>query len=167
MKDEFSVKNSRCQKKLNKINRLDSESKTKYRILKKFFGHIGEGCTIKPNFYCDLGCNIHMGDNVLINFGVVILDSEKVWIGNNVLIGPNTVIAAAGHPLDYKERRTKYANKKVVIEDDVWIGANVTILPGVTIHKRAVIGGGAVVTHDVAENAIVAGVPAKLLRKLD
>lgn len=167
MKDDFDVMNARCQKILKKINGMEGKSNAKQKILKKFFGSIGENCNIKPNFYCDLGFNIHMGNHVLTNYGVSILDCDEVIIGNNVMIGPNTVLAAADHPLNYLERRTKYLKGKIVIEDDVWIGANVTILPGVTIHKRAIVGAGAVVTKDVEENTIVAGVPAKLLKRLD
>jgi len=95
----------------------------------------------------------------------------KITIGNNVLIGPNVVISSASHNVDYRIRNRDndmdITGAPVVIEDNVWIGANVTVMPGVTIGRHSVVGAGSVVTRDVPPDTIVAGVPAKVVRKLD
>ena len=95
------------------------------------------------------------------------LDCAEIIIGDRVLIGPNVGIFTAAHPLDveYRKQGLEYA-LPIIIEDDVWIGGNTTINPGVTIHKGAVIGSGSVITKDVAEYAIAVGNPAKIIRRL-
>lgn len=91
-----------------------------------------------------------------------------VHIGDYCMIGPNTLITTVNHPLTPKERRMKMAQgKPVTIGNDVWIGGNCTILPGVTIGNNVVVAAGAVVSHDIPDNSLVAGVPAKIIKKLD
>ena len=144
----------------------DEEGKVK--LLKENLGAFGEYSSILQPFYCDVGSNIFIGENVYINYNCTILDGVKVSIGNNVLIAPNVSITATTHPIDPDERRRDKINKAnvsikkpVVIEDDVWIGMNAVILPGVTIRKGTIVGAGAVVTKSTGEYEIVAGVPAK------
>ena len=123
---------------------------------------------IEKTFSCDNGKNIHIGDNFTGNFNLTILDVREVYIGDNVMIGPNTLITTVGHPLSPKGRRTQLAiAEPVTIKNDVWIGGNVTILPGVTIGENVVIGAGAVVTKDILDNSLALGVPAKVVRKLE
>jgi len=137
-------------------------------ILKELFGALGEHPTVYPGFHCDDGRNIFAGDALLVNFNVCILDRAPVRMGNNVMIGPGTLITTVGHPLSPKGRRAHLSQAKpVTIGDDVWIGGNVTVLPGVTIGSNAVIAAGAVVTHDVPPNSLWGGVPAKKLRDLE
>ena len=89
-------------------------------------------------------------------------------IGNNVLIGPGVVISSVGHPISTKGRRAHLARTNpVVIGDDVWIGANATIIPGVTIGNNVIIAAGAVVTEDVPDNCMVAGVPARFVKEIE
>lgn len=122
---------------------------------------------IQPNFNCDYGKNIHVGEDFLTNYNVTILDIAPVHIGDYVMIGPNTLISTVGHPLSPKGRREKKANSlPVTIGNDVWIGGNCTILPGVTIGNNVVIAAGAVVTKDAPDNCVVAGVPAKVVKDL-
>lgn len=122
---------------------------------------------IEPNFYCDYGFNISLGKNFYANHNLVILDANKVEFGDNVFIGPNCGFYTAGHPLDYVSRNKglEYA-KPIKIGNNVWIGGNVCVLPGVTIGDNVVIGAGSVVTKDIPANCLVAGNPGKIIKKL-
>ncbi len=149
-----------CERKLLKINRLSFRSKKRDKLFKSLFGKYGSNNVIKSNFQCNFGFNIFIGNACYINHNVTILDSYEVIIGNNVFIGPNVVISPVTHNKIASKRRDLII-KKVVIEDDVWIGAGAIILPGVTIHRGAIIGAGAVVLDNVESNVISVGVPAK------
>lgn len=150
----------------NKINPADYNKQV--QLLKKMFGSTKENIYIQPNFFCDNGKNIHVGEDFLTNYNVTILDIMPVHIGDYCMIGPNTLITTVNHPLTPKERRMKMAQgKPVTIGNDVWIGGNCTILPGVTIGNNVVVAAGAVVSRDVPDNSLVAGVPAKIIKKLD
>lgn len=137
----------------------------KKEIITDFFGKIGQNFTINPPFHCDYGYNIEIGDNFFANMNLVILDGAKVSIGSNVFIAPSVGIYTAGHPLDPEQRNKglEYAYP-VVIGDNVWIGAQVAILPGVTIGDNAVIGAGSVVTKSIPANALAVGNPCKVIR---
>ena len=120
---------------------------------------------VLPVFNCDNGKNIHVGDYFLANYNVTILDIREVTIGNNVMIAPNTLITTVNHPLNPMGRRKHLCiAKPVKIGNDVWIGANVVILPGVTIGNNVVIAAGAVVTKDIPDNVLVGGIPAKIIK---
>ena len=153
-----------CQK-LNAIDVTDYEAREK--IIRELFGGVGENPVVLPVFNCDNGKNIFVGDNFLANYNVTILDIREVRIGNNVMIAPNTLITTVNHPLSPAGRRKHLGiATPVTIGNDVWIGANVTILPGVTIGNNVVIAAGAVVTKDVPDNSLIGGVPAKLIKTL-
>ena len=129
---------------------------------------VSDDFRVFPPFTTDFGKNIHLGKNVFINAGCKFQDQGGIYIGDNVLIGHNVVLATLNHDENPK-KRGNLIPKKISIDDDVWIGSNATILPGVTIGQGAIIAAGAVVTKNVKENTIVAGVPAKYIRdiKLD
>ncbi len=149
----------------NSISPEDGDRK--YQFLKKVLGNVGAGCVIHSPFLFDIGRNIHLGENVFINYNCVILDMTEVYIGNNVMIGPNVTISTASHSLSKMSRRRKEGHAmSIEIGDDVWIGCNVSILPGVKIGKGAVIGAGSVVTSDIPENVLAVGVPAKSIKQL-
>lgn len=148
------------------VDPLDVEGRR--AAVEALFGSTGEGVTIEQGFNCDHGHNIHVGDDVLMNFNCTVLDIAEVRIGSHVMLGPGTTISTVNHPLSPAGRRRHGAQATpVTIGDDVWTGANVTILPGVTIGDNVVIAAGAVVTKDVPSNSLVAGVPARILRELD
>jgi maltose O-acetyltransferase len=119
---------------------------------------------LEPTFFCDYGYNIHLGNKFYANHNLVILDGCRVDIGDNVMFGPNVMISTATHPLDPVERRTVEYSLPVRIGDDVWIGGNVAILPGVTIGDRTVIGAGSVVTRDIPSDVLAVGNPCRVLR---
>lgn len=154
-----------CEK-YNAIDPLNTVAQ--YEVLKDNLGSVGEKVWIAKTFNCDNGKNIHIGSNFTGNYNLTILDIKEVFIGDNVMIGPNTLITTVGHPLKPMGRRKHIGIAKPVrIGNDVWIGGNVTILPGITIGNNVVVAAGAVVIKDVPDNTLVGGVPAKVIRKLE
>ncbi|MGA1805300.1 sugar O-acetyltransferase [Rhizobium sp. HT1-10] len=144
-----------------------SQIEKRRNILRSLIGRTGKSFIIEAPFHCDYGYNISLGENFYANVNLVILDCAKVTIGDSVFVAPNVHVCCAGHPLDV-ERRNKgleYAYP-VVIEDDVWIGAGAQILPGVTVGKGSVIAAGAIVIRDVPPMTLVAGNPARIIRKI-
>lgn len=150
--------------KLNTMDRSDFEGLQS--VVKKLLGK-SENAWINPPFYCDYGFNIEVGKNLFINYNCTILDVAKVKIGNNVLIGPNVSIYTAGHPIHADTRKTGYEyGAPITIGDNVWIGGNSIILPDVTVGSNSVIAAGSVVTKDVPEWTVVAGNPARVIKKI-
>lgn len=149
-----------------RYNAALGESPTMRRaLLNELLGSVGEGAVIRPPFHCDYGYNIHVGNDVFLNFNCVILDVVEVRIGNGAQIGPAVQIYAADHPRDAQERRSGLEfGRPVVIGENVWIGGGAIILPGVTIGDNAVVGAGSVITRDVAAGAAVMGNPARARR---
>lgn len=149
-------------------NILPAHYKEQVKVIKKLFGSTGKNVYVQPNFNCDYGKNIHVGEEFLTNYNVTILDIAPVRIGDYCMIGPNTLITTVNHPLTPKGRRERLAQgKPVTIGNDVWIGGNCTILPGVTIGNNVIVAAGAVVTKDVPDNCVVAGVPARKIKELE
>lgn len=155
-KEQIFLFNSLSPNQIEKRNELIKNLLGK---TKKFF--------IEPPFRCDYGYNIELGDNFYSNYNLIILDCAKVTIGDNVLIGPNVGIYTAGHPLDYEIRNQEYEYAfPIRIGNNVWIGGNVVINPGISIGDNAVIGAGSVVTKDIPSNVIAVGNPCKVLREI-
>lgn len=153
-------------RKYNEINDLDYEAQ--YAQLKMMLGSVGEKVWIAKTFNCDNGKKIHIGNNFTGNYNLTILDIREVYIGDNVMIGPNTLITTVGHPLTPMGRRQHLGiAKPVTIGNDVWIGGNVTILPGITIGNNVVVAAGAVVTKDIPDNTLVGGVPARKIKDIE
>lgn len=126
---------------------------------------IPDTTTVYPPFYTNYGKNITLGKNVFINHACSILDLGKVTIEDEVMIAPRVNITSENHPVSVADRKTLVSGE-VVIKKNAWIGAGVSILPGVTIGENAVVAAGAVVTKDVPANSVVAGVPAKVVKQL-
>lgn len=155
-------------RELRKLQDLDASEAEQEKLIRKYFGSVGRDVSLCPGFMCDNGKNIHVGNQFLANYNVTILDIMPVHIGDYVMIGPNTLITTVNHPLSPKERRKHLGiGKPVFIGNDVWIGGNCTILPGVTIGNNVVVAAGAVVTKDVPDNCVVGGVPAKIIKALE
>lgn len=157
----------KAKKLCNQYNNLDVEDIEKgNKIIKQLFSKTGKNFMIMPNFYCDYGFNIEIGENFYSNHNLVILDANKVTFGNNVKIGPNCGFYTSGHPMDKETRRTVEFAKPIKIGNDVWIGGNVCVMPGVTIGDNAVIGAGSVVTKDIPSNVVAVGNPCKVIKEI-
>ena len=156
----------RLTQQLNTMDRGDFDGIR--AVLRQLFGRCDE-LLINPPFYCDYGKNIEIGDGFFANYNCTILDSAKVTIGNNVLLGPNVCISTSGHAIHPAFRRNTYVctfAKPVTIGDQCWIGANSVICPGVTIGSNVVIGAGSVVTKDIPDWSIAGGNPCTVIRPI-
>lgn len=166
---EIAVMKENATRLCKKFNGIDTAHlEEQQEVIKELFGSIRNKVYIQPPFNCDVGKNIHVGEDFLCNYNVTILDVDKVTIGDFCMIGPNSTIVTVNHPMDAKGRREKLSiTKPVVIGNDVWIGANCVILPGVSVGNNVIISAGAVVTKDIPDNCVVGGVPAKLIKELE
>ena len=153
-----------CQKYNNSIYD-DFESKNK--IIKNLFKKTGKNFIIEPSFYCDYGYNIEIGENFYSNHNLVILDPAEVTFGDNVFIGPNCGFYTAQHPIDIETRNKglEYAYP-IKVGNNVWIGGNVAVLPGVTIGDNCTIGAGSIVVKDIPANSVAVGNPCKVTKVL-
>ena len=150
---------------LNNLSPLQKQERE--RRIREIVGEIGEGFDILSPFFCDFGENIHIGRNFYANHNLSILDGGRVTIGDSVFIAPNVVLTTAGHAIDPEQRdRGLEIALPITIGSHVWLGANVTVLPGVTIGDNVVIGAGSVVTKDIPDNVIAVGNPCRVLRAI-
>lgn len=156
------------RKKVYKYNNLDPDDIAEQdRLIKEILGKTGEHIKIEAPFHCDYGYNIEVGENFFANYNLTVLDVGKVKIGKNAQIAPNVSIYTAGHPIHPDSRNSGYEyGIAITIGDNVWIGGNVCILPGVNIGNNVVIGAGSVVTKDLPDNVIAAGNPCRIVRDI-
>lgn len=146
-----------------------SQQKERTELLKKMFAEVGEDCYIEPPLHTNWGGrHVHMGDGVYANFNLTLVDDTHIYIGNNVMMGPNVVIDSATHPIrpDIRKKQAQY-NLPVYIGNNVWIGAGSIILPGVHIGDNSVIGAGSVVSKDIPANVVAVGTPCRVLREIN
>ena len=145
-----------------------SESQKREQILKKLLAEMGENCYIEPPLHANWGKYTHFGSNVYANFNLTLVDDTDIFVGDNVMFGPNVVNATAGHPVDppLREKVAQF-NIPVRIGRNVWIGAGAIVLPGVTIGDNAVVGAGSVVTKDIPPNVVAVGNPCRVLREIN
>lgn len=145
-----------------------SESQKREQILKKLLAEIGENCYIEPPLHANWGKYTHLGSNVYANFNLTLVDDTDIFVGDNVMIGPNVVIATAGHPVNPALRlQAAQFNISVHIGNNVWIGAGAIVLPGVHIGDNSVIGAGSIVTKDIPANVVAVGNPCRVLREIN
>jgi len=157
----------RARRLFREYNSTEEEPGRRGEILSELFGSIAGDVFIEPSFKCDYGYNIHVGDNFYANFDLIILDVCEVSIGKNCFIAPRVSILTATHPVDAQQRISgaEYG-APITIGDNVWIGAGAIINPGITLGDNVVVASGAVVTKSFGSDLVLAGVPAKPIRKL-
>ena len=159
------------QKKTRKIlRRLNTRDPSDFdgigKVVEELLGK-SHKAFINPPFYCDYGFHIEVGENFFANYNCTIIDVAKVKIGDNCQLAPNVAIYTAGHPVHPDSRNSLYEyGIGVTIGDNVWIGGNTVILPGVHIGSNTVIGAGSVVTKDIPDWVIAAGNPCKVIREI-
>ncbi|KAJ5747712.1 maltose/galactoside acetyltransferase [Penicillium nucicola] len=164
----------RCRKFTRAYNNMDLATLSpqealdqRLQELRKFVGKVGDGTVVESPFMPDYGCNVSIGENTFINFNCTILDTSIVVIGNGVQIASNVSILSAGHETSVLSRQ-KFLEfgLPVYIEDDVWLGANVIIMHGVTIGKGSTVGAGSTVTKDIPPYCVVVGTPARVIKTI-
>lgn len=144
-----------------------SDTVRQKEILHQILGEIKGDVVVTAPFYCDYGYNISVGDNFYTNHNCTILDGAKVVFGDNVFIAPNCVFSTAGHAIDAKQRGDGLEIAlPITVGNNVWIGANVSVLPGVTIGDNTIIGAGSVVNKDIPSNVIAVGNPCHIIREI-
>lgn len=166
--DGLPEEREECRRKLYALNMIRPEERDRIpELVKGLFGKTGKELWLEPPFHCDYGYNIEVGEQFYANFNLTILDVAKVHIGDNCFIAPNVAIYTAGHPIHPEARNSMYEyGIPITIGDNVWLGGNVVILPGVTIGDNAVIGAGSVVTKDIPASVIAAGNPCRVIRPI-
>lgn len=165
--EEVLQEMQRCREILQRLNHGDcGDFETIGKIVKELLGK-SENAFINPPFYCDYGTHIEVGKNFFANYNCTIIDVAKVKIGDNCQLAPNVAIYTAGHPIHPVSRNSGYEyGVEVTIGDNVWIGGNTVVVPGVHIGSNSVIGAGSVVTKDIPEWVIAAGNPCRVLKEI-
>ncbi len=156
------------KKKIFRYNHLEpGNPEEKDKLIKEILGKTGDYINIEPPFFCDYGYNIEIGENFFANYNFTVLDVGKVRIGKNVQIAPNVSLYTAGHPIHPDSRNSGYEyGIDITVGDNVWIGGNTCVMPGVTIGNNVVIGAGSVVTKDLPDDVIAVGNPCRVVRKI-
>lgn len=157
-----------CAELVHKLNSLSSyDTENRRTILRELLGKIPDSAVILSPFNCDYGYNISVGENFFSNYNCTILDGTSVTFGDNVFIAPNCCFSTAGHAIDAEQRNKGLEIAwKITVGDNVWIGANVVVLPGVTIGSNTIIGAGSVVTKDIPSGVIAVGNPCRVMREI-
>ena len=150
----------------NRTSRLNMEKRR--QLLRQVFAEVGEGTYVESPYFGNWGGHhVHLGKNVYINSGLKLVDDTHIYIGDNTMLGPNVVLATAGHPIDpvLREKQLQY-NLPVRIGRNCWLGAGVIVMPGVIIGDNSVIGAGSVVTKDIPANVVAVGSPCRVMRPI-
>ncbi|MBQ8738849.1 MAG: sugar O-acetyltransferase [Clostridia bacterium] len=169
MDEELLAEQARCLELQYEYNNTrPSEGARRKELLKKMLADCGEGCYVEPPLHANWGGhNLHFGDNVYANFNLTVVDDTHVYVGNNVLFAPNVILSTAGHPIEPSLRASGYQfNAPIHIGNNVWLGAGVIVMPGVTIGDNSVIGAGSVVTKDIPPNVVAFGTPCRVVREI-
>ena len=168
--EEIMEYQTECLDRLYEFNQTrPTEDEKRQKMLKEMFAEIGENCYIEPPFHSNFGGkNVHFGNNVYANFNLTLVDDTNIYVGDYTMFGPNVTIVTATHAVcpELREQGYQY-NLPVHIGRNCWLGAGVTVLPGVTIGDNSVIGAGSLVTKDIPANVVAYGVPAKVVREID
>ncbi len=166
--EEIVNARTRCADLCYEFNQCrPSDTSRQKELLEQMLGSIKGNPVVTAPFYCDYGSNISVGNNFYTNHNVTILDAAKVTFGDDVFIAPNCVFSTAGHAIDHEQRSQGLEIAlPITVGDHVWIGTNVSVLPGVTIGNNTIIGAGSVVNKNIPDGVIAAGNPCKVIRKI-
>jgi maltose O-acetyltransferase len=164
----LTAERERCSLLCERLNALSAaDEPARLAVLRELLGGIGEDTLIQSPFRCDYGYNVRIGRRSFVNYGGIFLDVCPITIGDEVLIAANVQLLTATHPLDAARRRAWWEfGRPISIADGAWLGGGAIVLPGVTVGEEAVVGAGAVVTRDVEPRTVVAGNPARVIRRL-
>lgn len=165
---ELIQERQECKELCYEYNMLHpSDMAARTELIRRLFGRTGKNFQIEQPFYCDYGYNIEIGENFYANVNCVILDGAAVRFGDNVFIAPDCGFYTAGHPFDVEQRNKglEYAHP-ITVGNNVWIGAKVCVLPGVTIGDNCVIGAGSIVTRDIPAGSLAVGNPCRAIRQI-
>jgi maltose O-acetyltransferase len=169
--EELLRERSRAHLLAQQLNALPADDyAAREKITRELLGAAGPGVYLERGFQCDFGCNISLGRNFFANFNCVMLDTNTITIGDDTMLGPNVTLCTATHPVKAAERCNAEGREYALpirIGNQVWIGAGAIINPGVTIGDRVVVASGSVVTKDVPDDCLVAGVPAVVKKRID
>ena len=166
--DGLSEERLENKKRIYRFNHMPPEEWDQQdELLKQILGRTGRFAHVEPPFHCDYGYNIEVGENFFANYNLTVLDVARVRIGANAQIAPNVSIYTAGHTIHPDSRNSGYEyGIDVTIGDNVWLGGNACVMPGVTIGNNVVIGAGSVVTKDIPDNVIAVGNPCRVVREI-
>lgn len=166
---ELAVMNKKNRRLMYEFNHSKfDEGERRKTIIKKLLGKTGKNVHFEPPFRCDYGTHITVGENFYANFDCIMLDVAPITIGDNVMFGPRVGVYTAGHPIDHEIRVSGLEfGTAITIGNNVWVGANAVINPGVTIGDDVIIGSGSVVTKDIPSNVVAVGNPCRVLREVD
>lgn len=165
---ELVIARKRAKHLCQQLNALRADQrKARQIIYTQLFG-AAVNPFIEPDFYCDYGSNIYLGENFYANHHCIMLDAAEIHIGKRVLLGPAVHLYTTTHPLDPIERASgKEFIAPITIGDDCWLGGNTVVMPGVTIGAETVIGAGSLVTKSIPAGVVAAGTPCKIMREID
>jgi galactoside O-acetyltransferase len=167
--EEIMARQTKCLDRLYDFNMTrPTEQEKRQALMKEMFAELGKGVYIEPPFHANWGgAHCHFGDYVYANFNLTCVDDTHIYVGENTMLGPNVVLATAGHPIlpELREKGYQY-NMPIHIGKNCWLGAGVIVLPGVTIGDHSVIGAGSIVTRDIPANVVAVGNPCRVLRPI-
>lgn len=143
------------------------ETEKRQELLRSLFAHVGDNCYIEPPLQANWGCHTHIGDNFYANFHLTLVDDADIFIGDDVMIGPNVILDTGTHPVCPSLRAALWVySLPIRIGNRVWLGAGSIVLPGITIGDDSVIGAGSVVTRDIPSGVVAVGSPCRVLRAI-
>ncbi len=165
---ELAEMRAECAQRCWEYNRLNpAETAQMQDMIRRLFRQAGADCVIMQPFRCDYGFHISVGDHFFANYNCIMLDAADITFGDYVFIAPNCVFTTAGHAIDEEQRnRGLEIALPISVGNSVWFGANVTVLPGVTVGDNVIVGAGSVVTGDIPSGVIAVGSPCRVLRRI-
>lgn len=165
---QLLTERERCRAFCETFNHPDRTPHERDAALHQALPRLGERTTVVPPLHCDYGTQVETGTDCFFNFGTTFLDEAPIRFGNHVFVGPDCGFYTAIHPLNAQRRNLGLERAlPITVEDDVWIGGHVTVLPGVTIGRGSVVGAGSVVTRDVPPGVVAAGNPCRVIRAIE